>query len=430
MIRILISILSVCVLLSLQCVQVAGTASEVDGKYAIKGSVVTNSGEPANGAIVRIRPRGYLALNKGQYIAFDTVTDRSGCFYFDTVPVDSYTIEVNLQGEYGVLQLLQISSFDSFPVVLPTAVLTPTGSISGLINLPISDDTSRPWVALYNVDYLAKTPFTQEFRFNGIPQGSYNLRIVPYFDSKLVVELRDVIVKADSTTDVGILNFTIQQFFKGCTSFECDSIAIQSILDINGLSGVSVHAITAVDSVTGRVTKLDLSNRSIKNLPKDIGSLSSLRILDLRKNRIANLPEQFGYLKAMRYCYLDSNELCDLPMEMSYLCSLEVLTVSHNHLYRIDSRLINMAIKKLDLRFNRLESLPDESRLFTAMQFLYLDNNYLSSLPKALFGARLQEFTISNNRLCSITSASLKWLDTFDEDWKVSQHCTVDTTFE
>jgi hypothetical protein len=422
--------LAVIICIALHCTHVAGTASEVDGKYAVVGQVVENSGNPVIGAIVRIRPTGYLALNGSKSFAFDTITDKNGFFFFDTLPVDSYTIEINQNGKLGALRPLTICTYDSFPVVLPVTTVSPTGSIIGGINLPISDDTSRPWVALYNVDYLVKAPITQEFKFEGLPQGFYNLRIVPFLESKLVLEMHDVQVTGNSQTDVGTLNFTIQQFFKGCASYECDSMAIRSILDANGLNGISVHSVVTVDTVSGRVVGLNLSSSSIVTVPKDIGSLSRLNTLDLRGNKIVSLPEQSGYLKAMKNCYLDSNELYALPLEFAYLCSLSVLTVSHNHLYCIDNRLMSLPVTKLDLRFNQLEAFAEESRFFPEVRFLYLDNNKFNSLPRVLMQLKLQEFSISNNRLCSMTSSFSKWLSTFDQAWDASQNCTDSTTSE
>jgi hypothetical protein len=428
--HLLIILLVLVIYIAIHCTNLAGTASEVDGRYAIKGLVVENSGNPLEGAIVRIRPTGFLALNENQSVAFDTKTDKFGFFYFDTIPVDSYTIEINYDRKFGALRQLAICTYDSFPVVLPVTTVTPTGSIAGRINLPISDDTSRPWIALYNVDYLVKAPVTQEFSFEGIPEGVYHLRIVPYLESKLVVELHDILVSANNQIDVGTLNFTIQQFFKGCTSFECDSMAIRSILDINGLTGVSIHSVVTTDTVNGRVTGLDLSSRSIVTIPKDIGSLSRLTTINLRNNNVVSLPEQFGYLKTLKECFLDSNQLHDLPIELAFLCSLNVLTVSHNKLYRINYRLMSLPITQLDLRFNQLEKFPEQNTFFPEISFLYLDNNKLSSLPKALMQLQLQVLSISNNRLCSLTPSFSKWISLFDEDWKTSQNCPQDTTSE
>lgn len=407
-----------------------GTGSEVEGKrFAIEGRAVYAEDGPVAWAKVRVRPTGFLALYADEFAIFDTVTNAQGFFHFDTIPVDSYTIEINKDGKFGALQELKVGTYDSFPIVLPTATLTSTGTIYGRINLPISDDTSRPWVALYNVDYLVKAPLTQDFRFEGVPEGVYSLRIVPYHESKLVVELHDITVAGDSVVDVGTLNFTIQQFFKGCTSFECDSMAVRSILDANGLTEVPVESVVTVDTAAARIIEFDISHQSIATVTKEIGSLSRLVTLNLRNNRVQSLPEQIGYLRSLRECHLDSNGLYELPAELCYLCSLQVVTASANNIYRLDSRLMSLQVGTLDLRFNMLEMLPEADRMLPRIQLLYLDNNKLASLPYQIMQTQPHGFSIGNNRLCVLPSKLSQWLTIYDEDWQASQDCsTVDSS--
>ena len=424
----LATILALTAALLLTCTQ--GTGSEVEGRCAIEGRAVDGHGQPVAGAKVRMRPVGFLALYGDEFLASDTVTDKNGFYRFDTIPVDSYTIEINKDGKTGALVELRVGTYDSFPILLPADTLTPTGAIYGRINLPMSDDTARAWVALYNVDYLTAMPLTQDFRFTGVPAGVYRLRIVPYRESKLVVELHDVTVIADGVTDVGTLNFTIQQFFRGCTSRECDSVAVRSILDANGLTAVPVESVATTDTTTGRVISLDLSHRSIFTVTKEIGSLSRLVMLDLCNNRLASLPEQIGYLQSLKECYLDSNKIYDLPFEFSYLCSLQVLTATGNNLYRFDARLMKLPVLTLDLRGNMLEKLPDASLVFPNLQYLYLDDNELQSLPAAITRLKPTVLTIGNNRLCAVTSGLSKWLTSYDEDWKTSQDCPEDSLAE
>ncbi len=402
-----------------------GTGSEVEGKrFAIEGKAIYADDGPVAGAKVRIRPNGFLALYADKFPAFDTVTDERGFFYFDTIPADSYTIEINKDGELGALQALNVGANDSFPIVLPTATLTPTGAICGRINLPISDDTARPWVALYNVDYIAEMPLTQDFLFTGVPEGVYRLQIVPNRESKLIVELHDIHVPGDSVVDVGTLNFMILQFFRGCTSFECDSIAVRSILDANGLTDVLLETVATIDTAAGRIISLDLSHQSIASVTKEIGSLSRLLTLDLRGNRIQTLPGQIGYLSELRECRLDSNELYELPPEFAYCCSLKVLTAADNNLVRLDTRLARLPVTRLDLRSNILRKLPDANLLFPGIRFLYLDDNGLQSLPDALINLHPEEFSIGNNRLCAVPTALSSWLALQDKDWAASQDCS------
>jgi hypothetical protein len=401
----------------------AGTASEVEGKYAIKGTAVDESGDPVDGAIVRIRPNGFLALYKSNFSAFDTVTDERGRFYFDSVAADSYTIEINKYGLYGALQPMSRGEKDTFPMILPATTLTPTGSIAGRINLPISDDSSRPFVALYNVDHLQKMPFTQDFRFDGVPRGVYSLQIVPSLGSKLVVELHDIEVIGDSVIDIGQLNIFSVDFFKGCVSRECDSTAVRSILDANGLAGVSVASVAAFDPAGGRITGLDLSNRSIHTVTKDIGSLSQLSSLDLHDNRIASLPLQMGYLQKLQTCRLDSNEISELPYELCFLGALRLLSIRCNRVSQIQSSLLRLPLATLDLGSNRLRKLPEASPMLPGIRGLYLDDNQLESIPEGLLRAKPEDFSIDGNRLCKVPESLGRWLSLYDGGWPESQQC-------
>jgi hypothetical protein len=414
--------LGICILFN--CSNVAGTASEVDGKYALKGLVLESTGKPAEGALVRIRPKEYLALLGKSPVAADTVTDHTGHFYFDSVPVDAYTIEILQNKNYGALQQLTIFSSDSFPIMLPAITTSPTGTLTGRINLPISDDSLRPWIALYGVEYMIQAPYTQEFTFDNIPEGIYSLRIVPFLGSKLEVNLHDITVTGKCTTDVGTLNFTILQFFKGCTSFECDSTAVQMILDSNGLGDIPVDSVIIRDPENSRIVELNLSNRMITTIPKDIGSLSQLRILDLRNNSITTLPEQIGYLQTLSGLYLDNNNLYDLPGELGYLDSLTHLSVSHNNLYRIAEQLYCLHIKSLDISYNYLTDFPEKSSVFPDLCILNIDRNRLSMIPKNFTYREFKQLSVNYNRLCSLSKTISDLLDSFDTQWDSTQECT------
>jgi hypothetical protein len=400
-----------------------GTGSEVEGRScAIEGRAVDSDGKSVAAASVRIRPDGFCALDDN-FSRFDTVTDAEGIFHFDTLPADAYTIEINKNGKIGILQHLSIGEHDSFPIVLPLVTLLPTGTITGRINLPFSDDTVRPVVALYNVDYLVKAPITQEFSFKGIPSGRYSLRIIPSGNSRLIVELHDFEVFTDSTVDVGTLNFTYLQFFNGCTSYRCDSMAVRSLLDANGLFTIPVDSVSKTDSAVGRIVVLDLSGLNIIHISKELGSLSSLETLNLSDNAIRTLPEHIGYLRKLRYCYLDENQLHDLPVEISYCCSLKVLSIRNNLLYRINSRLARLPLIELDLRGNVLERLPEEKPFFPWLQRMYIDSNIIDSLPDLIRTLHPMEFTATGNRLCRLSPQLALWLSMYDDDWSATQRC-------
>ncbi len=417
--------LALIALLVIRCsTPVSGTGSEVEARCAVKGSVVYENGKPVPGAIVRIRSWQYLALdsNSNSFI-YDTITNEKGYFCFNSVGIDSYRIEVNKNGKYGKLLPLTVSEDDTFPIVLPTATLIRTGAIQGRINLPITDDTARPLIAIYGVEYMEKSLVTQDFSFTGIPAGIYNLRLIPCKGSNLILELHNIKVTSDSATDVGTLNFIMMQFFNGCNSFECDSLAVRTILDQNGLENLSVKSVITLDPQTSRINRLHLQGKKLKKLTKDIGSLSALKHLDISNNDIMMIPNEIGYLNSLLEMYADSNDLVTLPYEIGYCDSLQVLSLENNRICEVNRELTRLPLVTLNLQNNILQKIPTVINSMIRLQNLYLDNNDLNSLPQSITTMKLKEFSIQNNRLCSVSEDVKSWLTQYDSNWALYQKC-------
>jgi hypothetical protein len=421
--RILFILSVILTLLFLNC-SGGGTGSEIEGRCAISGQAVYENGKPVSGAMVRIRPAQYLALDSSvAAYSFDTVTDKEGMFYFNSVGVDSYTIEINKSGKYGRLIPFVVNTENELPIVIPAAKLEPTGTIHGRINLPISDDSLRPLICIYGVEYLEMTQVTQEFSFTGIPSGTYDLRIIPCKISNLMLTLQRLKVKSDSITDVGILNLNLQQFFKGCGSWECDSLAVRSLLDSNHLFNVDVHSVVEKDLSSSRVVTLSLAGRNISTLTKNIGSLSKLKKLDVCNNIISKLPYEIGYLGSLAVLMADSNELLRLPAELSFCDSLKILSLRNNNLFEFSNDFIISRVTWLDLRNNRLQTIPEQICAMKNLRILKLDNNELTDLPQSIVTVDLLEFSCRYNRLCSVSEMVKTWMTRFDSSWTGLQRC-------
>lgn len=417
-------LLLLCIDLSLLSCSGGGTGSEIEGRCAIEGLAVYENGKPVVGALVRIRPAHFLAMNRSLESSFyDTVTDKNGMFYFTTVEADSYTIEINKLGKYGCLLPLVITSENDMPVIIPSAKVVPTGFIQGRINLPFTDDSLRPLICIYGVDYYEKSQVTQEFAFKGIPAGMYNLRIIPCKVCNIILELQNVNVFSDSMTDVGTLNLSLQQFFKGCNSWECDSLAVRSLLDSNQRYDVDVRSVVRIDMVSKRVIGLFLAGMKISTLTKNIGSLSKLKELDLNNNSVSKLPSEIGYLSALTELSADSNKLQRLPDELSFCDSLKTLSLRSNRIFELSAEYIIPRLVMLNISNNRLQTIPDAFGEMNYLRYLNIERNELKILPRSIMSLNLFELSCRYNRLCSVSESIGTWITRFDQSWTDSQAC-------
>ncbi|KAJ9509875.1 hypothetical protein QJQ45_011514 [Haematococcus lacustris] len=80
------------------------------------------------------------------------------------------------------------------------------------------------------------------------------------------------------------------------------------------------------------ITCLSLEHNSLRELPPELGGMSSLRLLDVSCNQLLCLPAQFSGLVALRHLYASRNRLRRLPSQLGDLPQLETLDVSWNRL--------------------------------------------------------------------------------------------------
>ena len=103
------------------------------------------------------------------------------------------------------------------------------------------------------------------------------------------------------------------------------------------------------------LTKLVLSGNQIKIIPKDILKLKKLKTIDLSKNKIKNLQSSLFKLPKLRTLNLYHNEITALPKQF-YESSKTCLIAGHNQIKSIDLRKIHN-IESIDLTYNLLTSI-------------------------------------------------------------------------
>jgi Leucine-rich repeat (LRR) protein len=75
---------------------------------------------------------------------------------------------------------------------------------------------------------------------------------------------------------------------------------------------------------------LNVSNRELDVLPKEIGSLENLTELNLGNNYLNELPDEIGSLKNLVMLNLTDNHLSELPSTIKNLSKLKLLVIKDN----------------------------------------------------------------------------------------------------
>lgn len=113
-----------------------------------------------------------------------------------------------------------------------------------------------------------------------------------------------------------------------------------------------------------KLTVLDLKRNRIVSLDKDLfKSLPALDRLDLSENTIDLKSTDFSYAKCLRFLDLSRNDLNVLePRGFVGLESVEVLNLGFNLIGNLEACWFEGlgGLRKLSLRYNKLESVPDE----------------------------------------------------------------------
>jgi Leucine-rich repeat (LRR) protein len=102
------------------------------------------------------------------------------------------------------------------------------------------------------------------------------------------------------------------------------------------------------------LTKLEIINCDMPQLPDNFGDLSFLRFITLKKNNLSSLPNSIGNLKDLLTLDLEENNLDSLPSNFGKLENLGSLNLTKNPFYDLPSCIQDLS----NLRELILEYLP------------------------------------------------------------------------
>ena len=153
-----------------------------------------------------------------------------------------------------------------------------------------------------------------------------------------------------------------------------------------------------------RISQIRMERQNIKELPKSLGNLNSLKVLNLNYNRLKNLPEEIGELFLLEKLLLKENSITELPKTVGKLTHLRHLDLTRNKLDSLPRSIARLkSLKYLNLNFNDFQNIPKIIGKLESLKYLFYDYNQLKYLPNVFHKLRtLRRIDLQGNRLKTI----------------------------
>ena len=167
------------------------------------------------------------------------------------------------------------------------------------------------------------------------------------------------------------------------------------------------NQITSIPEVLGQLSNLELLYihwNHITYIPEALGQLSKLRYLNLVGNRIIYIPEALGQLSSLVFLFLSVNQITSIPKAIGQLSSLEMLSLHTNKITSIPEALGQLSnLDSLHLTGNQIREIPEVIGQLSSLEVLSLDDNYITTIPEVIGQlSNLELLFLRNNQITEI----------------------------
>ncbi len=110
-----------------------------------------------------------------------------------------------------------------------------------------------------------------------------------------------------------------------------------------------------------KVYRLDLHKTKLKEIPKEIFTLTNLQDLNLSKNKLTSIPKEIGKLKNLQVLNVSANDIDTVPPELGQLVNIRRLILNQNEIAHLPNTIGNLTnMYFLDIWGNEIQELPKE----------------------------------------------------------------------
>uniref|UniRef100_T1IHT5 TIR domain-containing protein n=1 Tax=Strigamia maritima TaxID=126957 RepID=T1IHT5_STRMM len=193
------------------------------------------------------------------------------------------------------------------------------------------------------------------------------------------------------------------------------------VLDVNELPVLNLlvelmFSFDCLENVSGdfdqkfpNLTRVDLSNNFLSEIPRGLQGSIKLQKLDISRNIIRKITRNnFQYLTTLTALQLFSNCIETLPIDVLYdLTNLESFGLPNNQISELPLTFLayNKLLTEFDVSNNRLTGLPDDLfRNNQRLKSIALNNNQLEFLPETLLDGltQLENLDLFDNNLVDL----------------------------
>lgn len=130
-----------------------------------------------------------------------------------------------------------------------------------------------------------------------------------------------------------------------------------------------------------QITRLDLNDKGLQSIPREILFLPHLTHLNLSGNQLIEVPAEIRSLTQLQELNLSHNEFSEVPLDICYLAELKKLNLSGNQIQKLPEQIGQLTgLEWLNLFENQLERVPLEVAPLSNLKKLNLSHNWIKQL--------------------------------------------------